>query len=390
MLGDVAMSAKKFDAIIVGAGAFGAWTALELERAGMSVAVLDAYGAGNSRASSGGETRVIRAGYGAESFYTRWAVRSLKLWREFFESAGDADLFRKTGVLWLAREGDELVTQTHATLQAEGVKVEKLSREEIEKRYPHFNLGDIVWGLFEPEGGALLARRAARKVLEEAVRLGANYSRAAVVAPEGEGSLKSIRTLEGESYEAEKFVFACGPWLPKLFPELLGERIRVTRQEVFFFGTPLGDTRFAPPQTPVWVDFGDEIYGIPDIENRGFKIAPDRHGPTFDPDSDSRTPSSETLGEVRRQLARRFPDMNDAPLVESRVCQYENTSNGDFLIDRHADFRNVWLIGGGSGHGFKHGPALGEYAARLIIEDGETDPRFSLESKEKLRARTIF
>ena len=140
-------------------------------------------------------------------------------------------------------------------------------------------------------------------------------------------------------------VYACGPWLPKMFPELLGGRIRVTRQEVFFFGAPSGDPSFAPPRMPVWVDITDEhgAYTIPDIENRGFKLAFDRHGPEFDPDSGDR--AVRDTDAARAFLAERFPGLAGAPLVESRVCQYENTVNGGFP-DRPASWLRRRLAGG--------------------------------------------
>ena len=384
------MARKHFDVCVVGAGAFGAWAAHALSGAGLSVLLLDSYGAANARASSGGESRVIRAGYGAEEFYTRWAVRSLGLWREFFDASGCPELFRQTGVLWLARDGDALVSDTHSTLQRLGVQVEKLTRAEMGRRYPQFDFGAVTHGLYEPEAGALLARRAVRRVVEETVKGGGEYFQASAVAPAGVGRVGALGTSDGSRLSAGAYVYACGPWLPALFPELLGGRIHATRQEVFFFGTPPGDARFSPPLMPVWVDFGAEVYGVPDLEGRGFKMALDRHGPALDPELDSRLPTAETLAEVRRLLAARFPSMCAAPLVEARVCQYENTSNGDFLIDRHPDFENVWLAGGGSGHGFKHGPALGEYVAGLIAGGSEPDERFSLATKEKFRRRAIY
>ena len=188
------------------------------------------------------------------------------------------------------------------------------------------------------------------------------------------------------------FRSACGPWLPKLFPHLLGTRIYPTRQEIFFFAPPAGDRRFAPPQLPVWIDFSDVRgpYGFPDLESRGFKLGFDRHGPAFDPDTGDRRVSAAGLEEAYRFLAERFPDLADAPLVESRVCQYESTSSGDFLIDRHPDFDNVWLAGGGSGHGFKHAPAVGEYLSRRMLDGGIVDARFSLERKGEERQRTVY
>jgi glycine/D-amino acid oxidase-like deaminating enzyme len=198
-------------------------------------------------------------------------------------------------------------------------------------------------------------------------------------------------TQSGEKLGATTFVFACGPWLPKVFPDLLGKRIFPTRQEVFFLGAQPGDRRFSSPALPVWIDFSDKRgpYGFPDLENRGFKIALDQHGPPFDPDTGHRVATQEGLAEARRYLAERFPDLERAPLVESRVCQYENTSSGDFLIDRHPDLENVWLVGGGSGHGFKHGPALGEYVAERILKGGPVEPRFSLATKAEVQKRAV-
>src|SRR6185503_14138106 len=211
----------------------------------------------------------------------------------------------------------------------------------------------VSWGLFEPDSGVIRARQSVQLVVREAIRCGVEYLQDAVVPPGDAGKPKEIVTLGGRRISAETFVFACGPWLPKLFPRLLAERIHPTRQEVFYFGPPFGDARFRSPAMPTWIDFKDEAYGLPDIDGRGIKIAIDRHGPPFDPESGDRIASREGLSEVRECLARRLPALKDAPVLEARVCQYENTSNGDFLIDRHPDFDNVWLVGGGSGHGFK-------------------------------------
>jgi len=202
--------------------------------------------------------------------------------------------------------------------------------------------------------------------------------------------LASVQTGTGDTISAGTFVFACGPWLPKVFPTLLAERIFPTRQEVFFFGPPRDDPRFAPPAMPTWLDFGEGLYGIPDLESRGFKLAPDEHGPAFDPDEGERLVSKEGVERVRLFLARRFPALKDAPLVEARVCQYENTSSGDFLIDRHPEMDNVWLVGGGSGHGFKHGPAVGEYVTDRVLSGTPVDARFSLASKVAAQNRAVF
>lgn len=386
---------ETYDVMVVGAGVFGAWTAYHLQQAGRKVILVDSYGPANSRASSGGESRVIRMGYGADEIYTRWAMRSLALWQDFFRLT-DEQLFQQTGVLWMARDGDAYISKTLETLEGLGVEVEKLQRAELCERYPQIEFGPVTWALFEPMSGVLMARRAVQRVVEEATRNGVSLLHEAVLQQAGavaakDARLESIVTSSGERIFAGSFVFACGPWLPKLFPELLRDLIHPTRQEVFFFGAPTGDHRFASPQIPVWLDFQELIYTVPDLEGRGFKVAIDRHGPTCDPDTLDRVVTMDGLMEVREYLARRVPALKDAPVLETRVCQYENTSNGDFLIDRHPSFENVWLVGGGSGHGFKHGPAVGEYvAARITGEDGSIEPRFTLAAKAKVHKRAVF
>ena len=381
---------KHFDVAVVGAGVFGAWTAYQLQRSGAQVALIDAHGPGNSRSSSGDESRIIRMGYGADEIYTRSAVRSLARWKELFAVSGE-DLFFQTGVLWLAHQGDPYPTQTIETLQRVGVRCERFATDDLSRRYPQFDFEGISWGLFEPDSGVILARRAVQAVMREAIRRGVEYLQEAVLAPAGTETINRLVTAEGSEISAKAFVFACGPWLPKLFPRLLSERIQPTRQEVFYFGPPAGDSQFHYSAMPTWVDFKEETYGLPDIDGRGIKIALDRHGPLFDPDSGDRLATVEGLSGARDRLARRLPALKDAPLLESRVCQYENTSNGDFLIDRHPEFENVWLVGGGSGHGFKHGPAIGEYVAtRIQGNEAGVEPRFSLESKKQTRERAVY
>ncbi len=379
-----------YDVAVIGAGVFGAWTAYELQKSGQRVVLLDCYGPANSRASSGGESRVIRCAYGDAEIYSRWAMRSLAAWEEFFTRAGQP-LLHRTGVLWLAQARDPLSLKSLETLKRLGVVHERLERAELEKRFPQMSFGSLRWGIFEPQSGVLMARRAVQLVVAETVKNGAHYINAFVNAPKGKDKLDSLLTSSGEKVLAGNYVFACGPWLAKMFPSVVGARIHPTRQDVFFFGTPPGDKRFAPPQMPVWADFGSEIYGVPDLENRGFKIGLDRHGPSFDPDTAERLAARSNLNEVRKYLGKRFPALKNAPLIESRVCQYENTSNGDFLIDRHPDFSNVWLVGGGSGHGFKHGPAVGEYVRKRVSgESADVEARFSLASKKRVQRRTVF
>ena len=383
---------KAYDVIVVGAGVFGAWTALRLRQTGRSVLLLDAHGPGNNRASSGGETRIIRICYGPDELYAVSSLASLERWKDFAARCREP-LFVETGMLWLAKtdSDDDYTAQGFEVVSRLNVRAERFTQAELQRRYPQIALDDVAWGFFEPESGALMARRCVQAVVADFVRSGGTYRELAVALPDENGqSMDAIRTLAGDEFAAEQFVFACGPWLPQMFPWAMGQRMFITRQEVFFFGVPAGETRFSPPQLPIWLCHGDACYGFPALDGRGFKVAIDRHGPAFDPESGSRTPSTEAEREARNYVARRFPALADAPVVESRVCQYENTWNGDFVIDRHPQWPNVWICGGGSGHGFKHGPMVGEYTAGLVLGTARPEPRFALASKQTRQQRGIY
>jgi monomeric sarcosine oxidase len=382
---------KVYDYGIIGAGAFGAWTAYFLRRSGASVVLIDAYGAANSRASSGGETRVIRMGYGPDELYTRWAMRSLQIWYGFSESIGKK-LFHKTGVLWLSDDSDQYLKSQVQVLGKAAVPFETLASHDIQQRWPQLRFNDIAWAILEPESGVLMARSSVQALVAELMGSGVEYQEVAALPPQSRGRVASVQTSAGDPISAGTFIYACGPWLPKIFPELLRERIYPTRQEVFFLGTPRGSRHFKPPQMPVWLHRThiDLPYALPDIEGRGFKIAFDRHGEMFDPDCSSRVIPSASIERLRDYLKSHIPELEDAPILETRVCQYENTWNGDFLIDRHPEHENVWIAGGGSGHGFKHGPAIGEYVVARILHDAPGEPRFALETKRTIRKRAVY
>lgn len=290
-------------------------------------------------------------------------------------------------MLWLARHDDAYSEATLKTLKAVGARCERVDHAELTRRFPQFNFDGVPWGIIEPDAGVLMARCAVQAVAQKAREHGIEYFEEAIASPIVD---RNVRTVSGKAIDAQQIVFACGPWLPKLFPNLLGELIHVTRQEVFFLGVPPGDDLFRPPHLPVWLDFNDLVYGMPNLEGRGCKIAIDAHGPEFDPDKGERIVSTQLTHAVREYIARRLPSLVDAPVTETRVCQYENTSNGDFLIDRHPELENVWLVGGGSGHGFKHGPAVGEYVTALLMGHRQPEPRFTLATKERVQQRTVY
>src|ERR1700758_2217524 len=366
---------------VIGAGAFGGWTALFLLRGGAKVTLIDAFGAGNSRSSSGGETRVIRGSYGPEQPYTAMAARALKLWREN-ERRWKRQFVHRIGVLWMAPDKDDVWERgSIQDLKDAKIPFERLSAGALKKRWPQINFEGVGWAVFEPDSGFVLARAACQAVAESFVAEGGDYRLAAVSGDGLEtGTWEQIKLSDNTVLKADRYVFACGPWMSKLFPQTIGDKISSTKQDVFFFGPPPGDRRFDNSQLPVWADHpGRFMYGIPGNQARGFKIADDTRGPDFDPTTGERMVSAESLQIARDYMAFRFPGMKDAPLVETRVCQYEQTADSHFIIDRHPGAESVWLVGGGSGHGFKHGPALGEMVARLVMQDREPEHWWRLE-----------
>jgi glycine/D-amino acid oxidase-like deaminating enzyme len=373
--------------VVVGAGAFGGWTALHLLEGGAQVTLLDAWGPGNSRASSGGETRVMRGSYGPNQPYTEMAARALKFW-EKYERRWKRQFLHRTGVLWMGAERDDYFEHgSLEMLRQSGINFHELSAAEMKKQWPQINFEDIGWGLYEPECGYLEARASCQAVVEAFIAGGGKYRQVAVM-PEGleNAPLRNLVLSDGSKVRADYYVFACGPWLGKLFPQTIGDLVQATKQEIFFFGTPAGDPRFSDEQMPVWGDHRDHFfYGIPGGDRRGFKVADDTRGPLFDPTFGERVVSQETLRYVREYLAVRFPALKDAPLLETRVCQYEQTADSNFIVDHHPGMENVWLLGGGSGHGFKHGPAVGEMMAELILDGREPDPVWCLSRLAKAK-----
>lgn len=380
------MRAKSHIAVI-GAGAFGGWAALHLLERGARVTLLDAWGPGNSRSSSGGETRVMRGTYGPDQPYTELAARALKLWANY-ERRWKRQFLHRSGVLWMASGRDDAFERGSVQmLRAAKIKCQELSTTQMRKRWPQINYQGIEWAIFEPECGYLDARASCAAVVQSFEHAGGEFRQVEVVRPQEPFPKKNrgIALSDGSHLKADFYVFACGPWMGSLFPNAIGGLIRATKQDVFFFGPGSRDSAdFTDKRLPVWAEHqGKFLYGIPGDDRRGFKIADDTRGPDFDPTNGERIVNPQTLKEIREYVTFRFPALKDAPLLETRVCQYEQTPDSHFIIDRLPGYENVWLLGGGSGHGFKHGPAIGEMMAELVLKDREPAAVWRLERFKK-------
>ena len=372
--------ASKPRVAVVGAGAFGGWTAFHLRKLGCDVTLLDQWGPGNMNSSSGGKTRVIRSIYGADRIYSEMVKRSFELW-EALDAADAEQIYVPTGVLWIMREDDGYVRTALPIVRGLGFPVDALTVDEAKKRYPQIDLRGVKSVWFEHRAGALFSRRACRAVRDAFGKAGGKYHTAGVTPGKiVNGAMAAPRTDTGGRVEADVYVFACGPWLGKLFPDVIGGAVRPTRQEVYYFETPRASDDFQVGHLPIWVDFGKRIvYGMPGIDGRWFKIADDTRGETIDPTTMKRVATPAGVERARAFLAERFPALAKAPLLSAEVCQYENSPDGNLIADRHPHAKNVWLLGGGSGHGFKLAPALGELAAQAIVAGKEVPKMFRLD-----------
>ena len=366
------------DVVVVGAGAFGGWTALYLREMGLNVTMVDAFGAGNARASSGGETRQIRAGYASQEYYTRWVVEAFAGWKKRLADGGRT-LFFETGQIALAQEWTKNLKETQTVLGRVGVETHVLTHADVVRRFPQVNAEGINLGVYTPGTGVLKAREGCQAVADAFQRSGGRFTIArASLGRQAGGKLQDVTLSNGQTIAAQSYVFAVGPWLPKVFPDVMANKLRTPRQVELFYGTPPGDERFTYPNFPNWAVAG--AYGFPSIEGRGFKVA--LEGTLLvDPDTQQRVVTPEEIAKGREFVARWFPLLKDQPLIESKVCQYEMSVDANFIVQRHPALENVWLVGGGSGHGYKHGIMLGEYVANRVLgkpTDQTLEPIFKL------------
>jgi glycine/D-amino acid oxidase-like deaminating enzyme len=378
------------DVAVVGAGAFGGWAALSLRERGLNVVSLDAYGPASPRASSGGETRSIRSGYGAEGFYSAWAMQALALWKRREAEFQRPLLYPNDRIELADRWLPGLIAQ-RKIFEDLKLPFEVLPQADLRKRYPQMAFDDVEFAFVETSASAAVIKaRDAMLVVSEVFQKKGGQFRIARAQP-GAASGRRLETLklgDGGALSAGQFIFACGPWTPKLFPALVGPKVGVYRSEYFYWGPPPGDARFSWPNQPAWHDHVLGGYGFGSLE-RGLKYSPEAGGRvTQDPDTAERLATDYLLKKGRDYIRHRFPDMRDAPILETRVCQVDNTADTHFILDRHPDYDNVWLASGGGGHGFKHGPMVGEYLADRIqgrSADPQTEALFRLSRRPDMK-----
>lgn len=343
-------------AIVVGAGVFGASTARELEQRGWEVTLVEQYTPGTVRSASGGDTRLLRIAHGTVDWYAELAWRARTLWLELQEQTGSR-IFEETGVAWFTRRDDGFERRSLPTLERLGVPYEWLAPEDARSLYPSLATDDLRGVLLEPAAGVLHARRATQLLVAEGERAGVK--------------LEAGRLTPADDPHADAVIWACGAWLGPFFPELVD--LRISRRDVFFLGADA-----AWRGTPGFCDYDAPFYGHGELEGLGVKVAPDFPGEEVDPDTLDRVPLRELEQAARDYAALRFPALAAAPVIAGRVCQYDLTGDTHFLFAQHPERASWWLLGGGSGHGFKHGPAMAEYVADCIEGKRAPEPFHAL------------
>jgi glycine/D-amino acid oxidase-like deaminating enzyme len=402
---------SRANVVVVGAGAFGGWTALHLQRMGARVTLVDMYGPGNSRSTSGDESRGVRTSYGDRphgELWMQWANESINRWKLFdaeFGIPARNQVFFTTGDLLMRERWEPFLVQTRAWWEKNRIPFEVMPVDEVRKRWPVIAIDDIQAVLYEPNAGVVRARRATQLVAEVFQREGGRLVIGRAVPPTpGDFDGRTVKLTNGDTLSGDVFVFAVGPWMYKTFA-LMQNRMRTPLGTVVYFATPAGDQRFTYPNLPSFNFPGTTGWAALPVDNRGFRVRgggggggranqqqpgnqpaanpssanPQPANPTTgvasvtdnvsDPDLSNRWVAPERLLGPRRFVTQRFPDLKDAPIAQTWACHYEQTSSRNFIIDRHPNMPSVWLAGGGNAEAFKSGPMLGEYIARRVLGD---------------------
>jgi sarcosine oxidase len=359
---------RRYDAIVVGVGGFGAAALHHLARRGQKVLGLERFDVPHDLGSSGGATRIIRLAYYEHSSYVPLLARAYELWRELETEAGE-QLLVVTGSVDASEEEGRIFAGSLASCLEHGLEHEVLTAEQLAARFPAYRLPAGTMAVLQPEGGFLLPERCIVAHASLAMTAGAELrARERVLGWEPEGSGVRVRTDRGE-YRAERLVLAGGAWMAELMQLPL---VQAERQVLGWF-QPLRPELFTPERFPVFnLELGaDHFYGFPVYGIPGFKLGRYHHlGEGVDPDRVDRTPRPDDEAVLRSFAERWFPD-GAGPTMTLKACLFENTPDEHFVVDFHPEAPQVLCIGGGSGHGFKFCSVLGEIAADLALE-GET------------------
>jgi glycine/D-amino acid oxidase-like deaminating enzyme len=458
--------------VVIGAGGWGSFTALNLRMLGAKVTLVDAYGPGNARSTSGDESRGVRSSYGDRNgdqgeLWMLWAREAMGMWKKFDDEWGRdlrLNLFHVTGDLIMRTEWDNFQLRCKVWWDKHKIPYEVLNPDDVRKAFPVMNIEDITAVLHEPDAGVVRARRGAQTAAAAFEHLGGKIVIGrATPSKISNGRLEEIALDTGATLRADTFVYCPGAWLGKTFPDLFAKKMTAPIGYVVYFGTPVGDHRFAYPNIPSYNFPGVTGWAALPVDNRGFRVRGAERAPATaptavdttragngrggagggaagganrpvstagtatdvgsnaanagaaasagrgaggggggggggfgrpqqdvppaqqDPDTSDRWADQTRIDGSRRFVAHRFPLLKDAPVAQTHACHYEITSSGNFIIDKHPQWGNVWIAAGGNAEGFKFCPKIGHYVASRVITgavDSVADKAFKIPEKE--------
>lgn len=356
---------EKHGVVIVGGGIMGVCAAYYLAGKGRSVVLLDQSDIPNQRAASGDHLRVFRLSYGKDEFYTSMAHKTLPLWLELNTITGEK-LLVQNGVLEFAPKAHGYEEDCFKVLKDMKIPVRRLEKKEIQRSYPMINTRAMQYAILHPDGGMLWAQRAVGAISALAQRKGAKFrtqTKVVAVLKDKKHGIKGVKDAAGKVWEAEQYLFASGAWNAEL---LKGLPIKVTRQFQMYVRPPFNRGRYRPEHFPVFASLQTGFYGFP-LHIHGFlKVGDHKKGPPGKPGKDEATPPAFEK-KVRAFFKRFIPELAAFTEFEGAVCYYDNTKDGDFIVDRLPDAQNAFVLGGFSGHGFKFGPLIGKTIAELML-----------------------
>jgi glycine/D-amino acid oxidase-like deaminating enzyme len=443
------------DFVVIGAGLWGSFTAMNLQAMGHHVTLVDIYGPGNARQTSGDETRGVRSSYGDRpgeqgELWMLWAREAMKKWTAFDEEYGKdlrLNLFHVTGDLILRQEWDNFQLRCKVWWDKNKIPYHVLNVEDVRKSFPVINTEDITAVLYEPDAGVLRCRRAAQAAAAVFEKLGGKIVIGrATPSKTSNGRLEEISLDTGATLRADNFIYCLGPWLGKTFPDLFAKKTRTPMGYVVYFNTPIGDYRFTYPNLPSYNFPGVTGWAALPVDNSGFRVRGAERAPTppnatvasantngpatdtgsnlanatqggqqgaqqsgragaaggrggrgggefnqqnvppeqQDPDTSDRWADQDRIEGSRRFVAHRFPLLAKAPVSKTHACHYESTSSGNFIIDHHPYWSNVWIASGGNAEGAKFAPKIGDYVAHRVTGTvlPNIDPMFKIPEKE--------
>ena len=360
----------KKNIVVIGSGIFGVSTAYKLLQSGQHVTLVDHLSISDDLKTSNGESRNIRFSHANDEFYSLLSWKAAGEWKKVEKLAGEK-LFYDTGVAWFASDENGWESHSKKILNKLNIPCERLSPDDAKALFPSLNIDDLRFVLYESNGGALAAKRSLKALYKLCLYMKCDYLN-------GHAEIRDDDIyINNSQIDFDIAIWAVGPWMKHVFPFI--DMVKVTMQEVVFFDSPKD---WSVEKIPAFNDISNAFYGCGSLDGMGVKLGYDLKGKEFDITKDKRAYSDQSVEKCREYIAHRFPTLERAKINKIKTCQYTMTPDANWIIAPHPEHPRHWIIGAGSAHGFKHGPALGQYVTDTILNN-KPNPKFSLAMRKE-------